>query len=192
MPKRASLANMGDHGRMTRLALSFIVSVVVLSGCALFRNIGESGAQSTDRASPPIDPAASASPGTSSERTYGPDLPAASAAASAARSAVPARPTTTADRSHPMETGVLTGSLGFDSAEAGCPYLETADGTRFQVVYPAGWQIDRATGQLVGPDGTRSQLGTTVSIRGSVRTDMASICQVGPIFLASEVISAGG
>lgn len=184
---------MGDHGRMTRLALTFIVSVVVLSGCALFRNIGESGGQSTDMASSPSDqPAASASPGTSSERTDGPDLPAASVAGSAAPSSVPDRPAPTAARSDPVETGVLTGSLGFDSAEGGCPYLETADGTRFQVVYPAGWQIDRATGQLVGPDGTRSQLGTTVSIRGSVRTDMASICQVGPIFLASEVISAGG
>jgi hypothetical protein len=86
---------------------------------------------------------------------------------------------------------VLTGTLGFDAIEGGCAYLETADGKRYEVIYPAGWQIDRATGELVGPDGRRVKPGDHVSVRGSVVADMSSICQIGPIFRASAVFSAG-
>jgi hypothetical protein len=92
----------------------------------------------------------------------------------------------------PSEGGrVLTGTLGFDAIEGGCAHLQTADGRRYEVIYPAGWQIDRATGELVGPDGRRVKPGGQISVRGSVVTDMSSICQIGPIFRANAVLSAG-
>lgn len=92
----------------------------------------------------------------------------------------------------PSEGGrVVTGTLGFDAIEGGCAYLETADGKRYEVIYPAGWQIDRGTGELVGPDGRRVPPGAQVSVRGSVVTDMSSICQIGPILRANAVLSAG-
>jgi hypothetical protein len=43
--------------------------------------------------------------------------------------------------------------------------------------------------ELRGPDGTvHSKGGDTVSIRGAEATDMASICQIGPIIQATEVL----
>jgi hypothetical protein len=81
--------------------------------------------------------------------------------------------------------------LGFDAIEGGCAYLETADGKRYEVIYPVGWQLDRATGELVGPDGRHVKPGGQISIRGSVVTDMSSICQIGPILRVNAVLSAG-
>jgi hypothetical protein len=86
---------------------------------------------------------------------------------------------------------VITGTLGLDAVEGGCTFLETAEGKRYQVIYPKGWTLDRATGHLLGPDGTDVGPGTTVSVRGSIATDMASICQTGPMFRAVEVLSVG-
>src|SRR5687768_5208584 len=34
--------------------------------------------------------------------------------------------------------GELVGTLGADSIEGGCGYLEAPDGTRYQVIYPDG------------------------------------------------------
>ena len=84
----------------------------------------------------------------------------------------------------------LTGALGTDSIEGGCPYLETADGTRYEVIYPDGWNVDRASGALSDPTGAVvAGPGAVVTVRGEEASDMASICMIGPIFRASEVIS---
>jgi hypothetical protein len=81
----------------------------------------------------------------------------------------------------------ITGLLGIDSIEGGCPYLETDDGTRYQVLWPTGWELG-ARGDLVNPSGEAvAGLGEEVTVRGRVADDMASICQIGPIFRASEV-----
>lgn len=101
------------------------------------------------------------------------------------------RPSLTAVPIHSGELGVVTGTLGFDAVEGGCGYIETADGKRYQVIYPDGWRLDRATGQLLGPDGQSVKPGGVVSVRGSIATDIASICQVGPMFRAVEVLRAG-
>jgi hypothetical protein len=98
-------------------------------------------------------------------------------------SAEPLRPKTSA--------GVVSGTLGFDAIEGGCAYLESADGTRYQVIYPNGWRIDGVTGHLRGPGGEDARPGSVVTVRGAIVTDMASICQVGPMFRATEVISVG-
>jgi hypothetical protein len=84
----------------------------------------------------------------------------------------------------------LAGRLGSDSVEGGCAYLEAADGTRYQVVYPDGWTLEPAPVQLIGPDGAvHARVGDIVTVRGAVADDMASICQIGPIFQATDVVS---
>lgn len=84
----------------------------------------------------------------------------------------------------------LTGILGADSIEGGCGYLQTDDGTRYQVIYPTGWDLALSPLQLTSPDGeVVARGGDEVSVRGSVSTDMASICQIGPIFEAREVVT---
>jgi hypothetical protein len=77
--------------------------------------------------------------------------------------------------------------LGFDDIEGGCAFIEAADGTRYEVIYPAGWTIDQGGAELRGPDGQVALAGETVTVRGSVATDRSSICQIGPIFAATSV-----
>lgn len=84
----------------------------------------------------------------------------------------------------------LTGVLGADTIEGGCGYLETPDGTRYQVIYPEGWDLELSPLQLTSPTGdVVARGGDEVTVRGSVATDMASICQIGPIFQATEVVT---
>jgi hypothetical protein len=84
----------------------------------------------------------------------------------------------------------LTGVLDADSIEGGCPYLGTEDGTRYEVIYPPGYDIDRSSGTLRDPSGVViATPGDVVTVRGRVATDLASICQIGPIFQATEVVS---
>jgi hypothetical protein len=87
----------------------------------------------------------------------------------------------------PRDAEVLTGILGFAAVEGGCGFLETSAGKRYEVIYPEGWRLDRATNRLVGPDGRTAGAGATVSVRGAIATDIASICQIGPMFRATEV-----
>lgn len=85
-----------------------------------------------------------------------------------------------------METYV--GRLGSDSIEGGCTYLQTADGRKLEVIYPDGWQVRRSPLELVAPDGrVVAGAGDEVTIRGS-EADMVSICQIGPIISAVEVL----
>ena len=84
----------------------------------------------------------------------------------------------------------LRGTLGFDDIEGGCAYLRAADGTRYEVIYPDGWELRRGPVELVSPDGdVVASSGDEVTVRGREATDMASICQIGPIFRATEVIT---
>lgn len=89
----------------------------------------------------------------------------------------------------PADPTVLTGTLGFGAVEGGCGFLETADGKRFEVIYPNGWRLNRATGELAATNGSSVRPGAVVTVRGSIANDMASICQTGPIFRATEVLS---
>lgn len=81
----------------------------------------------------------------------------------------------------------VTGTLGFDDIEGGCAYIEAADGTRYEVIYPAGWTLDQGGAQLRGPDGQVANAGEPVTVRGSLATDRSSTCQIGPIFAATSV-----
>jgi hypothetical protein len=100
------------------------------------------------------------------------------------------QPTVIASQLASDKGGLLTGRLGLAEVEGGCPYLEAADGTRYEVIYPTGWQLDRATLQLRDADGrVVAGAGDIVTIRGAVGTDMVSTCQIGPIFQATEFVS---
>jgi hypothetical protein len=87
----------------------------------------------------------------------------------------------------PAVGGTVTGMLGFDDIEGGCAFVEAQDGTRYEVIYPDGWTLDRASGELRSDDGAVAMPGDAVTVRGAVATDRSSICQIGPIFVATDV-----
>lgn len=89
----------------------------------------------------------------------------------------------------PVPVGdAITGVLGADAIEGGCAYLASPDGTRYEVIYPDGWRVQLSPLQLLDPDGSVVAVGgDEVTVRGSLAGDMASICQIGPIFRAAEV-----
>lgn len=85
---------------------------------------------------------------------------------------------------------IVTGRFASDSIEGGCAFLEASDGTRYEVIYPEGWDLLRNPFRLQDPNGEIvASGGETVTVRGSEATDMASICMVGPIFRATEVVT---
>jgi hypothetical protein len=81
----------------------------------------------------------------------------------------------------------VTGRLGFDDIEGGCSFLETDEETRYEVAYPDGWTLDRMGAELRGPGGQLARAGESVTVRGAIATDRSSICQIGPIFVATDV-----
>jgi hypothetical protein len=83
--------------------------------------------------------------------------------------------------------GWVTGTLTFEDIEGGCAFLRAEDGRSYEVIYPDGWSLDRSSGTLIGPHGESALAGQTIRVRGAVAPDMSSICQVGPIFVATEV-----
>jgi hypothetical protein len=90
-----------------------------------------------------------------------------------------------------LADGVETyvGMLGSDAIEGGCAYLQSADGGKYEVIYPDGWTLRKSPLELVAPDGhVVAEAGDEVTIRGT-RADMASICQIGPIIQATEVVT---
>jgi hypothetical protein len=83
---------------------------------------------------------------------------------------------------------IYSGTLGSDAIEGGCVYLDTIDG-RIEVLYPDGWLVRKAPVALVDPSGqVVAGAGDRVTIRGDEATDMVSICQIGPIVRAVEVM----
>ncbi len=104
-------------------------------------------------------------------------MPVASTRPSAALSAAPGIGT------------VYSGILSMDAIEGGCAYLQAADGKKLQVLYPDGWQLQKSPLALIAPDSSvHSKGGDRVSVRGAEAADMASICQIGPIIQATEVL----
>jgi hypothetical protein len=93
----------------------------------------------------------------------------------------------------PVERGsdTMVGRLGGEEIEGGCYFVETDDGTRYEVIWPDGWMVD-ARGNLLDPtDEVVARPGDELTVRGQIAGDMASICQIGPIFRASGVTTEG-
>jgi hypothetical protein len=84
--------------------------------------------------------------------------------------------------------GTLTGTLGGDAElEGGCAWIEV-DGTRYEVMYPAGYEVGTDPVELRGPDGeVIAEDGDEVTVVGSVQEDQMSFGQIGPIFAATDV-----
>ena len=91
------------------------------------------------------------------------------------------------NKSIPPAAQVFQGVLSFDSIEGGCAFIEAPDGTRYEVVYPEGWTLDVAGQVLHGPEGEEAPAGMTLQVQGTIATDRASTCQVGPIVVATSV-----
>ncbi|CAN5517819.1 hypothetical protein BH23CHL10_BH23CHL10_09770 [soil metagenome] len=84
----------------------------------------------------------------------------------------------------------VKGVLGADSVEGGCGYLKAANGTRYQVRYPDGWELSLSPLELRSPEGdVIARGGDEVTVTGDIDTEMASTCQIGPIFRATSVES---
>jgi hypothetical protein len=127
--------------------------------------------------------ACSASSGASAPPSRAPSEDAPSAAVPTAR---PSKSLTVASGG---VTADYSGVLSMDAIEGGCAYLQGANGTKYQVIYPEGWQLKKSPLELIAPDGSvHSKGGDRVSILGSESNEMASICQIGPIIQATEVL----
>lgn len=84
-----------------------------------------------------------------------------------------------------------TGVLASDAIEGGCAFIRTPDGQRYQVIPPDGWELRATPAELIAPDGrVVARVGDQVTIVGH-EADMVSICQIGPIIQATEVVVGG-
>jgi hypothetical protein len=86
------------------------------------------------------------------------------------------------------ESVAITGHLGADTVEGGGAYLETADGRRYEVIWPRGWRLDRGRLKLIDDRGRAvADGGDVIILRGTIADDIASIHQLGPIIRAATV-----
>lgn len=70
----------------------------------------------------------------------------------------------------------LTGTLKFTNLEGGCYYLETLQGKKYELL---------GINEMV----LEENVGKEITVKGKVRQDMVSICQIGAIFEVKELIS---
>ena len=121
--------------------------------------------------------ACSAAPGASTPPSAAPSIPAA-------------RPSASLSSKPEGITADYSGILSMDEIEGGCTYLQAADGRKLQVIYPEGWQLTKSPLALIAPDGSvHSKGGDRVSVKGSEANDIATICQIGPVIRATEVLA---
>jgi hypothetical protein len=84
-----------------------------------------------------------------------------------------------------------SGVLASDAIEGGCAYLQAPDGRKYEVIYPDGWELRKSPLELIASDGrVVARAGDQVTVRGA-EADMVSVCQIGPIIQATEVVLAG-
>ena len=82
-----------------------------------------------------------------------------------------------------------TGVLRSDAIEGGCAYLQTADGQKYEVIPPDDWQLQKAPAAFVDPTGqVVARAGDVVTVHGH-EADMMSICQIGPIIQATDIVA---
>jgi hypothetical protein len=95
--------------------------------------------------------------------------------------------TPTADGGTEASETTITGTLAGDAdLEGGCVWVEAADG-RYEVQWPDGWQasadpveVRNAAGEVV------ARAGDELRVTGRIRSDVATVCQVGTVLEATE------
>ncbi|HVM01020.1 MAG TPA: hypothetical protein VM324_17145 [Egibacteraceae bacterium] len=99
-------------------------------------------------------------------------------------------PATAPPPEEPTEGELVEGTLGGDAdLEGGCAWLEAADG-RYDVMYPDGYTIAFDPVRVVGPDGeVVAEEGEVLRVRGHIDAEMMTVCQVGTVFRAEEVLN---
>ena len=105
----------------------------------------------------------------------------------------PAAPATDAPAgSEPPAVGrTLTGTFGGDAQlEGGCAWIDDGE-TRWEVTYPQGYSVTFEPLTLTGPDGPVAEEGDTLTVAGEPQTDVVTICQVGPVWQATDVRAGG-
>ena len=91
----------------------------------------------------------------------------------------------------PAGGDTITGTFGGDAAlEGGCAWVQ-AGRTRWQVQYPAGYEVSFDPLTLTAPDGQAAREGDTLTVEGSEQPDAMTVCQVGPVWAASTVTFGG-
>lgn len=116
-----------------------------------------------------------------------------SAGSSASGGASPAAPSASLELASPKSPAAsgktYTGVLRSDAIEGGCAYLQTADGQKYEVIPPDGWELQKAPAAVVSPDGqVVAKAGDIVTVHGN-EADMMSICQIGPIIQATDIVA---
>ena len=86
----------------------------------------------------------------------------------------------------------ITGTLGGNAQlEGGCAWV-TDGRTKWEVEWPAGYTVSFDPLTLNGPDGKKvAGEGDTITVKGRAQTDAMTICQVGPLWRATEVTAQG-
>jgi hypothetical protein len=129
---------------------------------------------------------ACAGPGAIASGEPSSNLPSRELSPSAAASLAPASEQPSRSAAAEMDA-TITGSISFDEIEGGCTSFEALDGTRYELILPDGWTLD-SNSNLSDPSGEIvAGIGDTVTVGGRVANDMASICQIGPIFQAVDI-----
>jgi|SRR5690606_31075842 len=142
-----------------RRAAGAVLLLSLLAGCA--------GAPQPDNSGPDTGAPTGAPTGPASPSPASPPAPGGSGGQPSAPGQTPGT-----DPGEGMGVTSLTGRVEFRDLEGGC------------LVLVAGGK----TYQLVGVDQRQARPGTTITVRGQVRTDVATICQVGPVFEVTEVV----
>lgn len=87
----------------------------------------------------------------------------------------------------------LVGTLGGDGQlEGGCAWLESEAEGRVEPRWPEGYRVAFDPVRLLGPDGeVVAEAGDSVRVSGAVADDVMTVCQVGPVFDVTEVLTPG-
>ena len=113
----------------------------------------------------------------------------ASASAPGASGAAPSPSLELASPKSPAGGGnTYTGVLRSDAIEGGCAYLLAADGQKYEIIPPDGWELQKAPAAVISPDGqVVAKAGDVITVHGN-EADMMSICQIGPIIQATDIV----
>ncbi len=100
-----------------------------------------------------------------------------------------------------LDQHVLSGRLGGDSKlEGGCDWLDAVrpgageeEASRFEPLWPQGYHVTFDPLRLWSPDGRIvAREGDVVTVAGRRRPDIATICQVGPVFEVQRILAVNG